>query len=67
MNALPTSGFMTGEVQSKKYNGGVKFKDGDILMARITPCLENGKTGLVTLLKENEIGFGSTEFIVIRG
>ena len=67
MNALPLSGFMTGDVQRKKYSGGTKFKNGDVVMARITPCLENGKTGLITLLDDDEIGFGSTEFIVIRG
>ena len=67
MNALPTDGFMTKEVQIKEFNGGVKFQNGDVTVARITPCLENGKTGLITLLKEGEIGFGSTEFIVLRG
>lgn len=49
------------------YNGGVKFKNGDTLVARITPSLENGKTSFVDILDENEIGFGSTEFIVLRG
>jgi len=67
MSALPTSGFMTGEVQQKPYNGGLKFQNGDVVVARITPCLENGKTGLITLLGKDEIGFGSTEFIVLRG
>jgi type I restriction enzyme, S subunit len=67
MNALPTSGFMTKNVQKKQFTGGVKFQNGDLVVARITPCLENGKTGLITLLDENEVGFGSTEFIVIRG
>lgn len=67
MSALPTTGFMTGEVQEKAYNGGVKFQNGDVVIARITPCLENGKTGLITLLATDEIGFGSTEFIVLRG
>ena len=50
----------------EKYNGGVKFKNGDTLVARITPSLENGKTVYVDLLDDNEIGFGSTEFIVLR-
>lgn len=50
----------------KKYKGGAKFRNGDTLLARITPCLENGKTAFVDILKENEIGFGSTEYIVIR-
>ncbi|RAP32660.1 restriction endonuclease subunit S [Candidatus Marinamargulisbacteria bacterium SCGC AAA071-K20] len=67
MNALPTSGFMTKNTQKKEFNGGVKFKNGDLIIARITPCLENGKTGLITLLENNEIGFGSTEFISLRG
>jgi type I restriction enzyme S subunit len=67
MSALPTSGFMTSEIQKKVYNGGVKFQNGDVVIARITPCLENGKTGMITLLEKDEAGFGSTEFIVLRG
>jgi len=50
----------------KEFKGGTKFKNGDTLLARITPCLENGKTSFVDILKEDEIGFGSTEYIVIR-
>lgn len=49
----------------RKYNGGPKFINGDTLMARITPCLENGKTAYVDILKDVEVGFGSTEFIVL--
>ncbi|WP_300485344.1 restriction endonuclease subunit S, partial [uncultured Brachyspira sp.] len=49
------------------FNGGSKFRNGDTLMARITPCLENGKTAQVSILEKNEVGFGSTEFIVLRG
>ncbi len=67
MDALPTSGFMTKQIQRKEFNGGTKFTNGDVLVARITPCLENGKTGLVSLLEDNEMAFGSTEFIVLRG
>jgi len=48
------------------YNGGMKFRNGDTLVARITPCLENGKTAYVDILDDGEIGFGSTEYIVIR-
>ena len=48
------------------YNGGSKFRNGDTIVARITPCLENGKTAQVNCLEANEIGFGSTEFIVMR-
>ena len=51
----------------EKYNsGGSKFRNGDTIMARITPCLENGKTARINILDESEIGFGSTEYIVFR-
>jgi len=50
----------------EEYKGGVKFRQGDTLMARITPSLENGKTALVDFLQSDEVGFGSTEFIVLR-
>ena len=48
------------------FNGGSKFRNDDTLMARITPCLENGKTAQVNILEDGEVGFGSTEFIVLR-
>ena len=51
---------------SKSFNGGTKFRNGDTLFARITPCLENGKTAFVDILNENEVGFGSTEYLVFR-
>ena len=50
----------------EEYNGGMKFRNGDTLLARITPCLENGKTAQVDILEENEIGYGSSEYIVMR-
>ena len=50
----------------EKYSGGSKFRNNDTIMARITPCLENGKTAYVNILESNEIAFGSTEFIVLR-
>lgn len=53
--------------REREFSSGSKFQNGDTLLARITPCLENGKTGLVSILEENEIGWGSTEFIVLRG
>lgn len=49
-----------------EFKGGTKFRNGDTLLARITPCLENGKTAQVSILNKNEVGFGSTEFIVLR-
>lgn len=48
------------------YNGGMKFRNDDTIVARITPCLENGKTAFIDFLDDNEIGFGSTEYIVLR-
>lgn len=45
----------------------VKFQNGDTLFARITPCLENGKSGYANFLADGEIACGSTEFIVLRG
>ena len=48
------------------FSGGTKFRNGDTIMARITPCLENGKTAKVAVLDDGEIGFGSTEYIVFR-
>lgn len=53
------------EQRTKHTN--VKFRQHDVLLARITPCLENGKTGYVYFLKEDEQACGSTEFIVLRG
>ncbi len=48
------------------FTSGTKFINGDTLLARITPCLENGKTAYVDFLKDDEVGWGSTEFIVMR-
>lgn len=50
----------------EEYKGGTKFKNDDTIMARITPCLENGKIAKVSILSNDEIGFGSTEYIVFR-
>lgn len=52
--------------QSACFTGGSKFANYDTLVARITPCLENGKTAYVDILKNGEVAFGSTEFIVLR-
>lgn len=50
----------------ESFSGGTKFRNGDTIMARITPCLENGKTAQVSILNDGEVGFGSTEYIVFR-
>lgn len=66
MSELPTrSRDATVRQRKELKSGGSKFKDGDALFARITPCLENGKGGLVTGLGDG-VAFGSTEFIVMR-
>ena len=52
--------------EMKAFTGGTKFRNGDTIMARIAPCLENGKTAKVDILADDEIGFGSTEYIVFR-
>lgn len=49
------------------YSGGAKFQNGDTIMARITPCLENGKHAFVSILDEGEIAYGSTEYFVFCG
>ena len=54
------------ETGKASFTGGAKFCNGDTIMARITPCLENGKTAFVDILADEEVAFGSTEFIVMR-
>ena len=65
MANLPTTGSFPNGWIEKEYNGGMKFCNGDTLIARITPCLENGKTAFINFLDKNEIAYGSTEYIVI--
>jgi type I restriction enzyme S subunit len=50
----------------RNFIGGSKFQNNDTLLARITPCLENGKTAFVDILEDDEVAAGSTEFIVMR-
>ena len=65
MANLPTKGSFPTDWSFKPFNGGVKFTNGDTIMARITPCLENGKTAYIDFLDSEEVAFGSTEYIVI--
>ncbi|MBE6187439.1 MAG: restriction endonuclease subunit S [Rikenellaceae bacterium] len=65
MANLPTKGSFPTDWTFKPFNGGVKFTNGDTIMARITPCLENGKTAYIDFLESEEVAFGSTEYIVI--
>ena len=57
----------TADFERRTKHTNVKFKKNDVLLARITPCLENGKTGYAYFLAEDEVACGSTEFIVLRG
>lgn len=66
MQKLPTSGMTIAEWDRRPAKGGVRFANGDTLMARITPCLENRKTGYVDFLDSGQVAIGSTEYIVLR-
>ena len=66
MAALPTSGPNPDDTILREYTSGTRFRNGDTLFARITPCLENGKTAFLQALPKDTVGWGSTEFIVMR-
>ena len=65
MSQLSTTGAFPSGWEMKPFTGGMRFVNGDTLLARITPCLENGKTAFIDFLNENEVAFGSTEYIVL--
>lgn len=65
MAQLSTSGAFPDGWVDKPFKGGMRFANGDTLLARITPCLENGKTAFIDFLNEGEVAFGSTEYIVL--
>jgi len=69
MAALSETGMTAdiGSFERRTKHTNVKFKRHDVLLARITPCLENGKTSFVYFLQDDEVACGSTEFIVLRG
>ena len=66
MKVLPEKGFFPTDWRKREFTSGTKFTNGDTLLARITPCLENGKTAYINFLEPNEIAWGSTEYIVMR-
>jgi type I restriction enzyme S subunit len=66
MAALPTRVAAIRAWTRRAPRSGSRFRNGDTLLARITPCLENGKTALVDFLADGETGAGSGEFIVLR-
>ena len=65
MANMPTSGTFPLDWIPRCYTSGMKFKNGDTIIARITPCLENGKTAYINFLNDNEIAWGSTEYVVL--
>lgn len=66
MASLPTSGSWPEPPIMRGFGSGMRFRNGDTLIARITPCLQNGKTALVQCLPDDTVGWGSTEYIVMR-
>jgi type I restriction enzyme S subunit len=66
MSSLPTKSALIEYWEEREVGSGQKFQNGDTLVARITPCLENGKGAFVNFLNENEVAWGSTEYIVLR-
>lgn len=66
MKNMPTSGHLALDIYDREMGSGTKFMNGDSLLARITPCLENGKTAYVDFLEDKQVGWGSTEYIVMR-
>jgi len=66
MADLPTNSMVIQQANKREGRSGSKFRSGDTLFARITPCLENGKTAFVDFMDDGEVGRGSTEFIVLR-
>lgn len=66
MAALPTDSPRIVSVAKRPVSGGARFQNGDTLLARLTPCLENGKAALVDVLDGDEVAVGSTEFLVLR-
>lgn len=66
MANMPTQGHRAIEWRDRPFGSGTRFMNGDTLLARITPCLENGKTAFVDFLEDGQVGWGSTEYIVFR-
>ena len=66
MGQMPTDGHAPRSWVEREAGSGARFMNGDTLVARITPCLENGKTAYVDFLGEAQVGWGSTEYIVLR-
>jgi len=66
MAAVPTSSARVMDWSRREPKSGTRFMNSDTVMARITPCLENGKVAFIDFMNDGEVGVGSTEFIVMR-
>ncbi len=66
MANMPTRDHSPDAVIMRPFGSGMRFVNGDTLVARITPCLENGKTAYVDFLDDGQVGWGSTEYLVLR-
>ncbi|MCL4506481.1 MAG: restriction endonuclease subunit S [Chloroflexi bacterium] len=66
MANMPTQGHSPSNINSRAFGSGMRFMNGDTLVARITPCLENGKTAFIDCLEPEQVGWGSTEYIVLH-
>lgn len=67
MKALSESQSIISNFIDREFTGsGTKFRNKDTLMARLTPCLENGKMGFLNFLDDEVIAWGSTEFNILR-
>lgn len=67
MTNLPTSSAIVESWSKRDAGSGQRFVNGDVLVSRITPCLENGKMAFIDFLEPDEVGWGSTEFLVFNG
>lgn len=66
MANMPTQGHTPDALIDRAFSSGMRFINGDTLIARITPCLENGKTAYVDFLVDGQVGWGFTEYIVLH-
>jgi type I restriction enzyme S subunit len=66
MASMPTTSARATGAVLRDFGSGMRFVNGDTLVARITPCLENGKTCFVDFLEDGQVGWGSTEYLVFR-
>lgn len=67
MAYVPTDSAVVSSWETRSIGSGQKFTNGDVVLARITPCLENGKAAVIDFLAEGQVGFGSTELLVFAG